>query len=152
MMNLYDEYYTRQAGLRAYKKNIYFRHDKIAQHGAGVGGVFSSVYRYLKPFVASGLDVLKDETIRTASDLFNGVVNQKPIKEVLADRGVELADKMRNTAVKKIKSLRGGCIEKKPLKRPRKQVSNQSLSGKYQEKSLCNIKKKRKLNKKDIFE
>lgn len=149
MANLYLDYYLEQAGEKTIRKKNYSRRRKVLQHGAGVGGVFSSVYRYLKPFIASGLDILKDESIKTASDILNGVINQKPVNEVLTDRGVEIVDKLRNTAVKKIKSMKGGGIEK-PLKRKRKRESNQLLIRNNQERTLHN-KTKRKKPIEDIF-
>lgn len=150
MANLYLDYYLEQAGEKANRKRNFNIRRKVLQHGAGVGGVFSSVYRYLKPFIASGLDILKDETIKTASDVLNGVINQKPMNEVLTDRGVEIVDKMRNTAVKKLKSMTGGCIEK-PLKRKRKRGSNQLTIRNNQERTLSNKTKRRRKPIEDIF-
>lgn len=148
MENHYIEYYLSQAGHRSLGKKKY-RSEKILQKGGGVGGVFSTVFRYLKPYIASGLDILKEESIKTAADVLLGITNQKPVKEVLANRGVEMVDKIRDNAVKKINLMSGGSLEK-PLKRLKKMKSNQSTSN-----SLREITKTRKIGnrkrEKDIF-
>lgn len=132
MTNHYVEYYAEQAALRTKRRlKGQSSHDDISLKGCGIGGVFSNVYRYLKPFIASGLDILKEESIKTAGDIILGINQQKPINEILTDRGVEVIDKIRDTAVKKITNMAGGKITsdiKKPLKRMNKRKKNQSTA------------------------
>lgn len=144
-MNHYIEYYANQAGHRKGSHNIQHG-EKFLQKGGGVGGVFSAVFRYLKPYVASGLDVLKEESIRTAADVLVGISNQKPMNEILADRGIEMVDKIRNTAVKKINTMSGGSL-KKPLKRARASKIDQSKSISNQDRT--SRKKRKKHTKKE---
>lgn len=149
MENHYIEYYLNQAGEKVYSHNKEkYHHSKILTKGSGVGGVFSNVFRYLKPFIASGLDILKEESIKTAADLLLGISQQKPIQKVLSDRSEEMIDKLRDTAVKKIKTITGGNL-KKPLKRPKKSICNQfNVSTKQAHTPRKKYKKKKE---KDIF-
>lgn len=154
MTNHYVEYYAEQAALRARKQlKRQASHDDILLKGCGIGGVFSNVYRYLKPFIASGLDILKEESIKTAGDIILGINQQKPINEILTDRGVEVIDKIRDTAVKKItRSMVGGKISsdiKKPLKRMKKRKKNQSSVDCCE---TCTSSRKRFKSTSDIFE
>lgn len=155
MTNHYIEYYAEQAALRTEKRRKqHSTHDDVLLKGGGVGGVFSNVYRYLKPFIASGLDILKEESIKTAGDIILGISQQKPIKEVLADRSVELVDKIRNTAVKKIGTMTGGKISgstKKALKRKKGQEKNQCSSD-SDCCETCSVSTKKKIKTQDIFD
>jgi hypothetical protein len=151
MENHYIEYYLEQASQREARNKYY--NEKILQKGAGVGGAFSSVYRYLKPFIASGLDVLKEESIKTAADLILGISSQKPMKEILTDRSVEMVDRIRDTAVKKINTMAGGSL-KKPLKRTikRKLPQYEPDSDEESTQRTRKNKKKKKVVHSDIFE
>lgn len=158
MDNHYVEYYLNQAGVQEKSQKYYKNDHKLYIKGGGIGGTFATVFRYLKPFIASGIDILREESIKTATDVLLGIAQQKPMKEIIADKSVELVDKIRDTAVKKIGTMTGGGL-KKPLKRIAKRKNYQSSSDNPRERSNSSSllqyplnKKKKKERELDIFD
>jgi hypothetical protein len=59
-------------------------------------------YRYLKPIIISGLEILKDEAIDTGKLLFDALMKQKNLKDVLIDKSSDMVDNIAGTIIKKI--------------------------------------------------
>lgn len=119
MTNYYTEYYLHQSGggVGGHDSRddnfLQLQLPRVYQRGRGVGAIFSTIFKFLKPLLKSGAKFLGKEALTTGVDVIKGIANQKPIKEVLTNRSLEVVDKIRDNTVNKIKSMRGSGIEKK---------------------------------------
>lgn len=109
MSDVYVKYYTIQsgAGFNEERFGPLLRFSPKYQRGRGLGGVFAGLLRYLRPMLSSGLKFLKTEAINTGADLLSGINQQKPIKEILRDRSLNIVDNIRDKAVNKINNMSG---------------------------------------------
>ena len=115
MEQYYIRYYTNQTG-RGNEDNDQFLQLKIPrvyQRGRGVGSIFSSIWKFLQPILRKGATFASKELIETGSDILSGMANQKPVNAILADRSIQLVDKLRDKATEKIKSMAGAGLKRK---------------------------------------
>lgn len=103
MEKVYLKYYVNQIG--GGKGVIYndefgdlLRLPRVYQRGRGIGGVFSSFWKYLQPLLMSGAHLLKDELIGTGADILQG----KKLPDILRDRSTNVIDSARNKVVNKV--------------------------------------------------
>lgn len=131
MDGVYIRYYIQQQGGRlsvdANEFGDVLKLPKVYQRGRGLGGVFGSFWKYLQPLLMKGANFVKDELIETGSDVLRNLNTQKPMKEILRDRSVQMVDKLRNTAVDKLNSMVGSGGK---YKRKRKITSKKSINKK----------------------
>lgn len=71
--------------------------------GAGLGGLFSKIYKYFTPIAKTGLSALKEQVLRSGKNIIKDLEENKPIDEVLADRGVEALSELTRKGVNKLK-------------------------------------------------
>lgn len=125
-LNDYTQYYTLQegGGLGAVSNNNNSRENsynqfsqvrlpRVYQRGNGVGGFFSSIWRFLQPMLKSGTNFLKTELSETGIDMLRGINEQKPIKEILRNRSVKAVDNLRDKAINKINEMTGSGLNRK---------------------------------------
>lgn len=131
MDNYYTRYYNHQIGGGGSDEQfLQLKIPRVYQRGRGLGGIFSSLWRFMQPLLKSGASHLSRELIETGSDILKGVGDNKPIKSILADRSIQIVDKIRDKAANKIKTMAGaGKKRKKKLnikdicKKQRKQTA-----------------------------
>jgi len=114
-VKFYLKHYTNQNGSGLELDNIgtLLKTPRIYQRGRGIGGIFSTIFRYIKPLLKSGLSFLKDEALHTGADVLRGISEQKPLKDVLKNRGTEIVNKLRDKAVEKISKMGGSGRKRK---------------------------------------
>lgn len=106
MASGYTRYYSQQgAGLsdigRLHHQPIHY------QRGAGIGGFFTTLYKYLSPLAASGLSLLKDQAVRSGKEILNDI-GTKPLKEILKNRGREAVNDLTVRGIEKLKKTVSG--------------------------------------------
>lgn len=136
MHNYYTHYYTFQEGSGSVEDNqfLQLKLPRVYQRGNGVGGVFSSIWRFLQPIFKSGANFLKKEITETGFDLIKGINEQKPMNEILRDRSLKVVDNLRDATAAKIKKMTGSGRKRKhatsssAIKRKSKRSKHQSIS------------------------
>lgn len=137
MEKVYLKYYAHQIG--SGKGVIYndefgelLRLPKVYQRGHGIGGIFSSFWKYLQPLIMSGAHLLKDELIGTGADILQG----KKLPDIVRDRTVNVIDSAKNKVVDKvvdkINKMTGSGRKRKRV--ARKHINT---SGKRKKLTLC---------------
>lgn len=124
MSEAYVKYYLLQSGAGANEETFgpLIRFSPKYQRGRGLGGVFSKLFRFLKPVLTRGLTFLKKEALNTGVDLISGLSQQKPMKEILRDRSFQIVDDLKDKASDKIKEkiqkmTGSGCKRRAAVKR-----------------------------------
>lgn len=118
MDDYYTRYYIHQIGSGGSDDQfLQVRIPRVYQRGRGVGGIFSSIWRFIQPLLKSGATHLTKELIETGSDILKGVGDNKPIKSILADRSVKIVDKLRDHAAEKIRNMAGAGKKRQYIKR-----------------------------------
>lgn len=125
MENAYIRYYQRQTGGGFEEEfGTLLRLPRIYQRGKGVGGIFGPLWKFLQPLLLPAANFLKNELFETGGDLIKNMAGeQKPIKEVLANRSVQIVDKLRDSAVDKIKHVLSGSGMRGSRKRTKKPIN-----------------------------
>lgn len=76
------------------------------QKGAGLGNYFASAFRILKPLLYSGLNVLKDQGIKSSGAILSQL-GSKDLKTILKEEGQNALNNLTNKAVNKLKRSSG---------------------------------------------
>ncbi|HBK82591.1 MAG TPA: hypothetical protein DDZ41_03195 [Flavobacterium sp.] len=117
MEQYYIRYYTNQTGCGNDENDqfLQIKIPRVYQRGRGVGSIFSSIWKFLQPILRKGATFASKELIETGSDILSGMANQKPVNTIIADRSIQLVDKLRDKAAEKIKSMAGAGVKRKSL-------------------------------------
>lgn len=142
MSDVYLKYYALQAGAGYSNDDERFgqllRYSPQYQRGRGLGGVFASLLRYLKPAFSSGLKFLKKEAVNTGLDLISGVGQQKPLKDILRDRSINIIDKLRDKAASKVTDMTGsGYILKRKTQHHKMQQKIKTMLKRRKSQKKC---------------
>lgn len=108
MNSRYLKYYNNQIGGGGGEVDFgsLFRVTPRIQRGRGIGNLFSGLFRYLKPFIYSGLNAVKGEAIRQGGNIIQNI-GTKPFSELLKESGVEGLHNLSEKAVNKLKTMSG---------------------------------------------
>lgn len=116
MANVYVKYYTQQCGGGGGKGVIHndefgniLRLPRVYQRGSGIGGVFSTFWKFLQPLLKSGAKVMKKELISTGKEMLTG----KPLPDIIRDRTVDVIDAVRDKVVNKVNNMTGSGRKRK---------------------------------------
>lgn len=156
MEDYYINYYKNQiGGGHGDDQFLQLKIPRVYQRGRGVGGIFSSLWRFLQPILRKGASFASKELMETGADILNGVLTQKPLKTVIADRSINLVDKLRDKAAEKINKMAGAGkkrkLKSKPIKdRPKKKCYH-LVGNRQPSKKKKNIKTNLKSRVLDIF-
>lgn len=126
MSEAYVKYYLIQSGAGSNEESFgpVVRFSPKYQRGRGLGGVFSSLFRFLRPVLSKGMTFLKKEALNTGVDLLSGLSQQKPMKEILRDRSFQIVDDLKDKATdkikEKIKKMTGSGCKRRSLVKPMK--------------------------------
>lgn len=104
MYSYYTQYYLRQDGRGLADIGPLYKGPLIYQKGSGIGSFFSGLYKHLKPFLSSGLEALRDQSIKTGSAILSEV-GAKPFKEILKEQGKIAAKDLTERGVNKLKRM-----------------------------------------------
>lgn len=161
MEEYYTRYYSNQTG--GGDGNTQYLQLKIPRHyqkGRGLGGIFNSLWRFLQPLLKKGASFASKELLETGSDILSGISSQTPIKTVLANRSINLVDKIRDKAAEKIKTMAGAGSKRKRnnkhINSNTKKKCNHFVSFSHSDKKEKSKKKNQKIKNKttrvlDIF-
>lgn len=117
MDSYYTQYYLRQKGKGLSDIGPLYRSPVLYQRGSGIGSFFSGLFKNLKPLMASGLEALKDQSIKSSSAILNDI-GRKPFKEILKEQGKVAVKDLTDKGINKLKRMneqRGG--RRKHIKR-----------------------------------
>lgn len=113
METRYLKYYINQSGRGLSDIGVLHRSPLVLQQGRGVGDFFSAVFRTLKPLLSSGLNTLKDQSIKTGSAILADL-KQKPLKDILKEQGTAALQELTEKGLSKIKrNMQGKGIKRK---------------------------------------
>lgn len=116
MADNYTRYYTHQIGGGVGDEQfMQLRIPRVYQRGRGVGGIFSTIWRFLQPVLKSCGSYVASEMVDTGADILKGIGQQKPMKTILKDRSMQIVDNLRDKAANKIKSMAGDGLKRKKL-------------------------------------
>lgn len=76
------------------------------QSGAGIGNFFTTAVRYLKPLLASGINVLSDQGIKSASSVLSQL-GKKDLKTILNEETQKAVRNLSEKAVQKLQRKNG---------------------------------------------
>lgn len=76
------------------------------QGGRGIGKYIGKAFKYLKPFLFSGLEALTDQGISSAGSILNQL-GEKDLKTVLKDEGKNALTNLKQKAINKINRSSG---------------------------------------------
>lgn len=122
MTSAYTKYYLLQGSGLQHIGPLHHQ-PRFIQKGAGLGGLFSKIYKYFTPIAKTGLSALKEQVLRSGKNIIKDLEDNKPFDEVLADRGVEALSELTRKGVNKLK----------------RKYTKQSGSGYIKRKKLMNI-------------
>lgn len=119
MDRVYTNYYLVQAGSGLSDIGPLYTQPYILQSGSGIGSIFSGLLKFLRPMISSGLNQIKNQSLKTGAAILRDA-NNKPLKEVFKEQG-KIA--LKNLAVKGLEKLskpqEGTGRRKKAIKRRR---------------------------------
>lgn len=82
------------------------------QHGHGLGGIFSSLFRAAVPLLSKAAPVLKSaakavarEAVRTGVNVLDDVMDGSSVSDALSHRGQEAAKRVARKGVKRLKRM-----------------------------------------------
>lgn len=113
MQREYIKYYSNQAGGNINEIGPLLQSHQTLQRGRGLGSLFASLFRFLKPAVASGLNLLKDEAIRTGTNIFSDIASGANLKEAFQDQAKAGIKNLRTSAVNQLHSMYGSGRKRK---------------------------------------
>lgn len=108
----YIEYYQRQAGAGISDIGPVYVRARTSQRGRGIGNIFGSIYRFIKPLFASLAPALKSSAINAASGVISDI-GSKPFKQILKDNSKNAIKTFLNVAKQQTGS---GCSKNKAKK------------------------------------
>lgn len=121
----YVKYYTIQSGHGLGDIGPIYRGPSVLQKGRGIGSFFSGLGRFLKPLFISGLDALRDQSLKTGQNILRDI-GSKPLRNIIKEQTIDVAQGLADKAVTKLKrKMQGGSG--KAIKR-RKQNAKKHLS------------------------
>ena len=98
----YVKYYTIQSGHGLGDIGAIYRAPLVIQKGRGIGSFFSGLGRFLKPLFVSGLDALRDQSLKTGQNILRDI-GSKPLRTIIRDQTIEAAQGLADKAVNKLK-------------------------------------------------
>lgn len=124
MERAYVRYYSSQVGRGINDIGPLLQFYPTIQRGRGIGNIFGSLFRYLKPVLSSGWDLFKKEAVNTSKNILGDIASGAHIKEAVIDQGKSGIKNLRKSMVNQLHSMYGG--RRKSIKRrsvPKKQHS-----------------------------
>lgn len=146
--------YLRQVGSGQHDiGTIYSQNRYVQRGGGGFGNVFHRIFDYLKPILMSGLNLVKNQGIKSTAQIIQDIGSGLPMREILKSRGQQALNEIRDTVVKKIQGGAGKL--KRKIKRLRKRKNGIKASSQVKTAQLSSTnsnKKKSKSTKKRILD
>lgn len=103
--HFYSTYVSQGGGSGIHEIGALYSQPRFSQRGAGVGGIFQKLFQYLKPLLMSGLNLLKEQGIKSGVNVLSDLSSGAPLSQVLKTRGKEIVTGMRD---KIVSGMQGG--------------------------------------------
>lgn len=129
--------------IEVYSGPIYHYH---RQGGGGIGSFITHAYQYLKPFISSGINALKDQGIESTGSILSQLGDKK-FKNILEDEGQKALKNLKSKAINKLKSVGKGQSGKGMRIGSKKPKKKSIKSGRVAKKTQTGGKRKRKSKK-----
>lgn len=133
MERAYVKYYQLQAGGGINDIGPVLQFHPTIQGGRGIGNIFGSLARYLKPILSTGWDIIKKESLDTGKNIFGDIISGANIKESVIGQSKSGVKNLRKSVVNKLHTLYGGSKEK-TIKRKAKPNKSHSKSKRLRKK------------------
>lgn len=152
MNTYYTQYYLRQTGSGLSDIGTIYRSPGFQQKGrGGIGSFFSGLIKHLRPFVSSGLSALKDQSLKSGSNIIADI-GKKPLSTILKEQGKAALENLTNRGLAKLKKMQKGSGRKRNIKRGRVSKNTHSFKKrsrgrKGSKKQIGQGKKRRRSNK-----
>lgn len=117
MERQYIKYYLEQTGGNYEDIGAIYRSKSKIQCGRGIGSFFGGLYRYLRPIVSSGIDILKKEALSSGVEALSDISKGSNPKEVFQDKGVQVLKNIRRGTIQKLYDMYGSGGRKNAIKR-----------------------------------
>lgn len=79
---------------------------RYRQGGGGISRYLASTFRYFKPLLSSGINVLKDQGIKSAGTIINQL-GERDVKSILKAEGENAINNLKQKAINKLKRTVG---------------------------------------------
>ena len=116
MENVYVHYYTVQSGAGIKEIGPVYHNLRFVQQGSGFGGFFGGLYRFLKPMINSGLNVLQKQAVKTGSSILSEL-GSRPLNDILLDQSRIAAEELKSKFKNKFQSGSGLMFTGAAIKR-----------------------------------
>lgn len=131
--NIYVKYYRIQAGGGYHGSNIgnLYKGSDFVQRGYGIGSFLVKAFKYLKPLALNGLQAIGSEGYKTGKGVFNDIIANKPLDQIIRDRSQEAMLGLTERGLNKIKQKMASRQSGNGIYRPRKRrvKRNSSVGG-----------------------
>jgi hypothetical protein len=156
--NVYFNYYTVQSGAGLTDIGPLYYHQRMIQHGRGIGSFFAALYKYLKPVFLSGVSALKDQALKTGSSVLNEFGN-RPFTEIIKDHGKKAVQELEKKFQNKFQGGSGifayNTLEKRYKKtklNKKKNINSSIVKNKKKKKIVKDSQKKTKVIKTRVLD
>lgn len=124
MTNSYDLYHSRGFGGAVGNFDIgpifRLRH---RQEGRGLGNFFSSIFKYISPYILSASKAVGKEALRSGTEFISDI-GSKPLTEIFSEQKKKVLGNLTQAAENKLRKMREGQSGLGLYKRRRKNISN----------------------------
>lgn len=93
----YIQYYSRQSGGSLHNIGPVYIRSRVKQRGRGIGSVFGTLYRFIRPLISSLAPAFKSSAISAASGIINDI-GKVPFKESLKTNSKNAVQSFINSA------------------------------------------------------
>lgn len=120
--SIYVKYYRVQAGGGYHGSNIgnLYKGSEFVQRGYGIGSFLVKAFKYLKPLAWNGLQAIGSEGYKTGKGVFNDIIANKPLNQIIKDRSEEAMLGLTERGLNKIKQKMNARQSGNGIYRPRK--------------------------------
>lgn len=146
MENVYIQYYSVQTGSGLKDIGPLYHNLRFVQQGAGFGSFFGTLYRFLKPMIHSGLNVLQNQALKTGSAVLSEL-GSRPLNEILIEHGKKAGEDLKTKF--KNKFQRGSGLMFAAKRKPTKK-SIKAKNAKKRNQSAAKRKKNKTSKKKSV--
>lgn len=97
----YIQYYQKQTGGGISDIGELYHAPIFLQRGRGIGSFFTGLMKNLKPLFKSGVNALKEQSVKSANAIVQDLGN-KPLKDILREQGKLAATNLVNRGIKRL--------------------------------------------------
>lgn len=128
MNSYYTQYYLNQHGSGLSDIGHLYRSPIVFQRGrGGIGNFFAGLYKYINPFISSGISAIKDQAIKSSTAVLADI-GKKPFKTILKEQGKAAISDLTVRGVNKLRKMQQGSGRRRKRNIKRGRVGKRSHS------------------------